>query len=289
MTPRIVTMDGRPVDTAYGLSISPHEAMGAADIVTDLVLDCEKPFAGLWTRQIDWLRERYAAGATICSVCTGTAVLAEAGLLDGFEATTHWSLADVLRQSYPEVRLVAQKILVPAGPEHRILTGGGATAWEELALYLVARFCSPREAVRIAKIFLFGDHSEGQQPFAGAQRPRRHDDAVISEIQGWIADNYHHGNPVAAMVAQSGLTERTFMRRFRAATGSSPMEYLQTMRIEEAKHLLETTERPVDQVAIEVGYEDPNFFRRLFKRRVSVTPTRYRQRFSKLRVLKGQA
>ncbi len=291
MTPRIVTADGAPVETAYGLSIVPHEAMGSADvvIVTDLVLDHDRPFTGLWTRQIDWLRGRHAAGATICSVCTGTAVLAEAGLLDGLEATTHWSLADVLRRSYPDVTLAAQKILVPAGPEHRIITGGGATAWEELALYLVARFCSPAEAVRIAKIFLFGDHSEGQLPFAGARRPRRHDDAVISEIQGWIADNYHRANPVAAMVAQSGLTERTFIRRFRAATGSAPMEYVQTMRIEEAKYLLETTEMPVDQVAIEVGYEDPNFFRRLFKRRVGVTPARYRQRFSKLRLLGARA
>lgn len=290
MTPRIVTADGAPVETAYGLAITPHEAMGEADIVivTDLVLDPDRPFAGLWTRQIEWLRERYAAGATVCSVCTGTAVLAEAGLLDGLEATTHWSLADLLRQNYPEVRLAAQKILVPAGPEHRIITGGGATAWEELALYLVARFCSPAEAVRIAKIFLFGDHSEGQLPFAGVQRPRRHDDAVISEIQGWIADNYHRANPVAAMVEQSRLAERTFMRRFRAATGSTPMEYVQTMRIEEAKHLLETTEAAIDQVAIEVGYEDPNFFRRLFKRRVGVTPARYRQRFSKLRLLGGR-
>ncbi|MCZ0812013.1 helix-turn-helix domain-containing protein [Roseovarius sp. EGI FJ00037] len=291
MTPRIVTADGAPVETTYGLAITPHEAMGEADIVivTDLVLDLDKPFAGLWSRQIEWLREKYATGATVCSVCTGTAVLAEAGLLDGLEATTHWSLADLLRHNYPEVRLAAQKILVPAGPEHRIITGGGATAWEELALYLVARFCSPDEAVRIAKIFLFGDHSEGQLPFAGVRRPRRHDDAVISEIQGWIADNYHRANPVAAMVEQSGLTERTFMRRFRAATGSTPMEYVQTMRIEEAKHLLETSEAAIDQVAIEVGYEDSNFFRRLFKRRVGVTPARYRQRFSKLRLLGGRA
>ena len=284
MTPRIVTADGAPVQTDYGIAIAPHEAMGEADIVivTDLVLDPESPFAGRWTRQIDWLHERYAAGTTICSVCTGTAVLAEAGLLAGLEATTHWSLADLLRRTYPDVRVAARKILVPAGPEHRIITGGGATAWEDLALYLIARFCSPAEAVRIAKIFLFGDHSEGQLPFAGARRPRRHDDAVIWEIQGWIADHYHRAHPVAAMVEQSGLTERTFMRRFRAATGSAPMEYLQTMRIEESKHLLETTEMPVDQVAVEIGYEDPNFFRRLFKRRVGITPARYRQRFSRL-------
>lgn len=290
LSPRIVSADGRPVETAYGLSIVPHEAMGEADvvIVADLVLDPERPFDELWPAQVDWLRARHAAGAIVCSVCTGTAVLAEAGLLDSLEATTHWSLAETLRRRYPAIRLAAQKILVPAGPEHRIITGGGATAWEELALYLVARFCGPPEAVRIAKIFLFGDHSEGQLPFAGAQRPRTHDDAVIAEIQAWIADNYHRANPVAAMVARSGLTERTFMRRFRAATGFAAMDYVQMMRVEEAKHLLETADMPVEQVAIEVGYEDPNFFRRLFKRRVGVTPARYRQRFSKLRLLAGR-
>jgi transcriptional regulator GlxA family with amidase domain len=290
MTPRIVTSDGRPVETAYGLSIVPHEEMGEADIVivSDLVLDYERPLGDLWPAQIDWLRKQHAAGATVCSVCTGTAILAEAGLLDGLEATTHWSLAETIRRRYPSVRLAARKILVPAGPEHRIITAGGATAWEELALYLVARFCSPAEAVRIAKIFLFGDLSEGQLPFAGAQRPRTHDDAVIAGVQAWLADHYHRANPVAAMVARSGLTDRTFMRRFRAATGFAPMDYVQTLRIEEAKQLLETTGMPVDQVAIEVGYEDPNFFRRLFKRRVGVTPARYRQRFSKLRLLAGR-
>jgi transcriptional regulator GlxA family with amidase domain len=287
LSPRIVTVDGRPVESPYGLSIWPHEAIGEADvvIVTDLLLDYDRSFAGLWPAQIEWLRARHAAGGIICSVCTGTALLAEAGLLDGLEATTHWSIADTIRRRYPAIHLAAQKILVPAGPEHRIITGGGATAWEELALYLIARFCGPSEAVRIAKIFLFGDHSEGQLPFAGAQRPRTHDDAVIAEMQEWIADHYHRANPVAAMVAHSGLTERTFVRRFRAATGFAPIDYVQTLRTEEAKHLLETTNMPVDQVAIEVGYEDPNFFRRLFKRRVGVTPGRYRQRFSKVRLL----
>lgn len=289
MAPRIVTADGRPVETPFGLSIAPHEAMGEADvvIVTDLVFEPDGDMCGRWPAETEWVRQRYAAGSIVCSVCTGSVFLAETGLLDGHEATTHWSMVDVMKKRYPAIRLAPQKILVPAGPEHRIITGGGATAWEELALYLVARFCGPAEAVRIAKIFLFGDHSEGQLPFAGARRAKVHDDAVIADIQAWIADNYHRTNPVAAMVARSGLTERTFMRRFRSATGYSPMEYVQTLRTEEAKHLLETTGFPIDQVAIEVGYEDPNFFRRLFKRRVGVTPARYRQKFSKVALLAG--
>lgn len=290
MTPRIVTADGAPVDTALGMTIAAHEAMGDADviIVTDIAVEPGDDIAGRWPDETEWMRRQYSDGAIVCSVCTGSVFLAETGLLNGQEATTHWSMVEMMKTHYPSIRLAPQKILAPAGPEHRIITGGGATAWEELALYLVARFCGPAEAVRIAKIFLFGDHSEGQLPFAGAKRAKIHDDAVIAGIQTWIADNYHRTNPVAAMVAQSGLTERTFVRRFRAATDYSPMDYVQTLRIEEAKHLLETTADAIDQVAIEVGYEDPNFFRRLFKRRVGVTPARYRQKFSRVALLAGR-
>ena len=145
----------------------------------------------------------------VCSVCTGSVVLAEAGLLDGFDATTHWSAAGVFGRCYPQVRLRAERIVVPAGPEHRIITGGGASAWEDVAIYLIARFCGEVEAVRAAKIFLFGDRSEGQLPYAARPRPNRHDDAAIAACQAWIADHYAGENPVARMVAQSGLPERT--------------------------------------------------------------------------------
>ncbi|MGC9371205.1 MAG: GlxA family transcriptional regulator [Paracoccaceae bacterium] len=282
LTPKIVTRDGKPVIGAYGIPIAPHEPMGEADvlIVTDLVLPTPFEPGARWRAELDWVRERHAAGAIVCSVCTGSVFLAEAGILDGQEATTHWSAVDIFRERYPQVKLSPQKILAPAGPGHQIITGGGATAWEELALYLVARFSGGAEAVRISKIFLLGDHSDGQLPFAGARRAKSHDDAVIADVQVWIADNYHRSNPVAAMIDRSGLAERTFIRRFRTATGYTPMEYVQTLRLEEAKHLLETSDIPMEQVAVEVGYEDSNFFRRLFKRVVGITPARYRQRFS---------
>ena len=215
-------------------------------------------------------------------MCTGSVLLAEAGLLDGREATTHWSAAGLFSAWYPSVRLRPERILAPAGPEHRIITSGGAASWEDLALYLIARFCGEAEAVRTAKIFLFGDRSEGQLPYAAMARPRRHEDAVIARCQAWIAGHYAADNPVTRMVAQSGLPERSFKRRFKAATGYAPVDYVQTLRIEEAKQLLETTADPTDAVAHQVGYEDPAFFRRLFKRRTGVTPARYRQRFQSI-------
>lgn len=282
LTPRIVTADGLPVTSSMGFPIAPHGALGAADviIVTDIVLPPEGPREGQWQRELDWIRDRFAAGAIICTVCTGTAVLAQTGLLAGEEATTHWSAVDYIGERHPDIRLSPQKLLVPAGPADQIVTGGGATAWEDMALYLVARLSSSKEAVRIAKIFLLGDHSEGQLPFAGARKPRVHEDRLIGNAQIWIADNYHRNNPVGLMVANSGLGDRTFARRFRDATGYSPMEYVQTLRVEEAKHMLETTDHSIELIAVQVGYEDPNFFRRLFKRSVGTTPARYRQRFS---------
>jgi transcriptional regulator GlxA family with amidase domain len=280
--PRLVARSLDPIQSALGFAITPNGLLDHADvvIVTDIAIPDTASLASVWEPELAWLRERHAAGAILCSVCTGTTALAEAGLLDGLEATTHWSTVEFMRTRYPEVRLAPQKILVPDGPGDQIVTAGGATAWEELALYLVARLTTPAEAIRIAKIFLLGDHSEGQLPFAGAKKPRRHDDGVVADIQTWIADNYHLTNPVARMVERSDLSERTFIRRFRAATGYSPMEYVQTLRIEEAKHLLETTRTPIEMIAVEAGYEDPNFFRRLFKRRVGITPARYRQRFA---------
>jgi transcriptional regulator GlxA family with amidase domain len=282
--PRIVSADGKPFASPVGIPVAPQAALahaGNADIVivSDLDLTSGLDAADEWEAETSWLRDQYDAGATICSVCTGSVLLAEAGLLDGLEATTHWSAADALRVRYPKVKLRPERILCPAGPEHRIVTSGGSASWEDLVLYLVARFCGEAEAVRIAKVYLLGDRSEGQLVFSALGRPRNHDDPVIAGCQGWIAEHYAAPNPVARMVEQSGLAERTFKRRFKAATGYAPVDYVQALRLEEAKQMLETTADAPDAIAYAIGYQDPTFFRRMFKRRTGVTPSRYRQRF----------
>lgn len=284
MDTRIAALRRPPFTSVTGPPIAPQatlDGVAATDvvIVTDLALGADTDPRGRWPAEADWIRGRFDDGATVCSVCTGSIFLAETGLLDGQEATTHWSATDLFREYYPKVLLRAERILCPSGPEHRVVTGGGASSWEDLALYLIARFCGAAEAVHIAKIFVLGDRGEGQLPFAAPGRPRRHEDAIIARCQHWIAEHYAGSNPVARMVERSGLPERTFKRRFRAATGYTPVDYVQTLRIEEAKQLLETTDEPTDAVAHRVGYEDPAFFRRLFKRRTGVTPARYRQRF----------
>jgi transcriptional regulator GlxA family with amidase domain len=216
------------------------------------------------------------------SVCTGGLLLAEAGVLDHREATTHWGIVPLFHDYYPQIQLQPDKVLALSGPEHRIITAGGSASWVEMALYLIARFCGLEEAVRASKIFLLGDRSEGQLPFASMARPRSHNDAIIERCQTWIAEHYEVANPVARLAEYSGLSSRTFKRRFQQATGYSPIEYVQTLRIEEAKQLLEATDMQTDMIGIEVGYKDPASFRRLFKRMTKVTPARYRQRFRRV-------
>jgi transcriptional regulator GlxA family with amidase domain len=256
-------------------------------IITDLAVDPRMDHRGRWPDITPWLRRLHANGATICSVCSGSVLLAAAGFLDGRPATTHWGYIDHFREFFPRVDLQPDRILLPAGPDERIVTTGGMAAWEDLALFLIARFHGEAAAVRAAKLFLFGDRSEGQLLYAARLIPKRIEDAAIARSQAWIADHYPAPNCLQRMVAVSGLPERTFKRRFKKATGLTPLEYIQTLRIEEAKQILETTGDAIDSIVEAVGYDDPASFRRLFKRLTGVTPGRYRQRYQAITRFKG--
>jgi transcriptional regulator GlxA family with amidase domain len=281
--PRLLTLDGQPVSLRNGLALTPHgrlDQMPAPDIVIvpELLVSPAAPLPAHYAPVVDWLRATYASGALVTSVCSGVLLLAEAGLLDGEEATSHWAFCDVIARRFPQVRLRKERILVPTGPGHRIVTAGGASSWYDLLLYLVARFAGPDRARQAAKVFLIEAHADGQLPFAALTAKRQHEDRLIADAQLWLADGYASANPVREMVARSGLTERGFYARFKRATGMAPMDYVQVLRIEEAKHLLETTDLAVDEVAESVGYQEPASFRRLFRKAVGITASAYRRR-----------
>ncbi len=160
---------------------------------------------------------------------------------------------------------------------------GGGTSWLDLALYLIGRFVGMDAAMQVARVHLIDWHAIGQQPFARLARTRQNEAAVIAPCQEWIAENYHEPAPVAAMVRLSGLPERTFKRRFQLATGMAPLEYVHTLRLEESKQMLETSDQPIEAIANEVGYEDAGYFSRLFRTKVSLTPAQYRKRFGTMR------
>jgi len=276
------------LEVANGVRIFPQVALDECPpasliCVPEVLLAPGEPLAGRFAVEIAWLRRRYEEGATIAAACSGTMLLAEAGLLDGFEATTHWAWCDVLRERFPKVRVHTQRVLVVSGEGQRLIMAGGGATWLDLALYVIARTVSLEEAIRVARVNLIDWHETGQQPFALLARTRQSDDAVIARCQVWIAANYQRRNPVREMVRLSGLPERSFKRRFQQATGMAPLEYVHALRLEEAKQMLETGDAPVEVIANEVGYEDAAFFGRLFRRKVSLTPAQYRRRFRQLR------
>jgi transcriptional regulator GlxA family with amidase domain len=280
--PRIVSPIEEMFRAGGGIPIIPHESLKTnavpdVIIVPDVYVPPEDDPRGRWPEATDWLKRMHGNGAIVCSVCTGSLLLADAGLLDNQIATTHWGYSDTIRRYYPRVDLRPDRILVP-GVDGTIVTTGGPSTWHELALYLIARYRGEAAAVQAAKIFLMGDKTDGQLLYAALLRPQRHDDVAITDAQAWLADHYRDAT-VAALVARSGLAERTFKRRFKSATGYTPIDYLQTLRTEEAKQLLETTTTGVDEIGVAVGYDDPTFFRRLFKRATGVTPSRYRTKF----------
>jgi transcriptional regulator GlxA family with amidase domain len=233
--------------------------------------------------ELAWLRACHAGGATLAAACSGALMLAEAGLLDDLDATTHWAFCDAMTERYPRVRVHRQRTLVASGEGQRLVMAGGGTTWLDLALFLIARSVSLEAAMQVARLNLIDWHAAGQQPFARLSASRQSDDALIMRCQGWIAEHYDEAAPVAAMTRLSGLAERSFVRRFQRATGMSPLDYVHTLRLEEGKQMLEAGELSIESIAGEVGYEDAGFFGRLFRRRVGMTPAQYRKRFSGLR------
>jgi transcriptional regulator GlxA family with amidase domain len=206
-------------------------------------------------------------------------MLAETGLLNGRDATSHWGYQDLFRRQYSQVRFRPEPNLCFAEAAGRIVTAGGTTSWHDLALHIISRHASPGEALRIAKVYLLKWHDEGQLPYEPLVRRQPHSDAVVRGCERWLSERFRQPGVVARVVGHARTPERTLKRRFKQATGVTLIDYVQNLRIEEAKHLLETSDQPVDEISCAIGYEDASFFRRLFKRLTGVAPARYRRVF----------
>ncbi|MBE1281750.1 MAG: helix-turn-helix domain-containing protein [Rhodobacteraceae bacterium] len=227
-----------------------------------------------------WIKRQHASGALVCSICAGAFPLAEAGLLDGRSATTHWGLAGAFAHQFPEVRLEAEKIIVDEGD---IITAGGLMAWTDLGLRLIARFCGLAVMQETARMFLI-DPGEREQSYYNLFSPNlTHGDAPVVKAQHWVQANYQTAVTVPQMAAAAGQEERTFLRRFQAATGFNPSEYLQQLRVAKAREHLELTSQSIETIAAEVGYLDTSSFRKLFSRIVGLSPREYRKRFAPVR------
>lgn len=282
--PRIVALSRDAFRCGNEIPVIPDLAIGdvtSAGIVVlpELWLSPDDDMKGRHEELLAWIGRMYEAGAIIYSACSGSVLLAASGLLAGREATSHWGYQDLFRTRFPDVRFRAEPNLVFADPTGQIVTAGGTTSWHDLAIHILSRHCGPGEALRIAKVYLLKWHSEGQLPYTSLVRRQPHADSAVRQAEAWLAKNMTEPNSVAAVVAATGVPERTLKRRFKAATGSTIIAYAQNLRIEEAKRLLETTDKSFEDIAAIVGYENAAFFRRLFKRYTGLTPGHYRQMF----------
>jgi transcriptional regulator GlxA family with amidase domain len=268
--------NGIPVNPECSISEDPE-----ADIVIfpELWLGPDEDLKGRYPELMAWIRHMYKQGAALYSACSGSVMLAESGLLDGCQATSHWGYKDLFRAHYPKVHFCPEPNLVFADTAGRIVTAGGTTSWHDLAIHIISRHASSGEALRIAKVYLLKWHGEGQLPYASLVRSAPHADSVVRGCEQWLKENYKQTNAVAQVVEQAIIPERTLKRRFKAATGTTLIEYIQNLRIENAKTLLEEGQMPVDDISAAVSYDDVSFFRRLFKRLTGLTPSQYRRMF----------
>lgn len=277
---KMASIDGDPVESAYGLRITPDSSIaevGPADLV---IVSASGPLPAEWMSRhaalLPWLVDRYQRGALLAGVCSGVAFLAEAGLLDGRRATTHWGVADVFRRRYPDVDWCTDMLITE---DAGLFCSGGVNAATDLSLYLIERLCGHRVAVECSKALLLDMPRLNQSGYSILPLGRPHGDRKVRQLEDHISANFRHDVPISELAEIAGMSHRTLMRRFKEATGTLPGAYLQMVRVAAARRMLEDGAPSIQQVGISVGYEDVAFFRRVFKRYSGMTPASYRERF----------
>jgi transcriptional regulator GlxA family with amidase domain len=227
---------------------------------------------------IGWIEQQYKNGAEIASICTGAFLLASSGLLDGRTCSTHWAAADTFRTLFPKVDLQADRLITD---ENGIYTNGGAYSFLNLVIYLVEKYFDRQTAIYCSKVFQIEMDRESQSAFTIFTGQKQHGDEMVKEAQAYIESNMQEKISVEHLSARFAVGRRNFDRRFIKATGNTPVEYLQRVKIESAKKALETSRKTVNEVMYEVGYSDVKAFREVFRKVTGMSPLEYRRRYNK--------
>jgi len=277
LTLNTVGVDGALVTTRSGLRWTPDLSLEAAN-TPDLIY-----IPGLWRNPrpiirrhpqiLDWLREHYQNGALISAVGTGCCFLAEAGLLDGKPATTHWHYFDQFQRDYPKVALKRQYFITQAG---NLYCAASVNSLADLTVHFIQRLYGKATASHVERHFSHEIRRSYENSGYFEQAHSRHPDEDIVQVQLWLQDNYPREINLAQVASRFGMSSRTLNRRFKAATGQTPLGYLQEIRITSARDLLKTSNLTIGDIADKVGYQDTGYFSRLFKQQLAITPGDYR-------------
>ncbi|MES5820451.1 helix-turn-helix domain-containing protein [Streptomyces sp. RG80] len=251
------------------------ETLAEADTV--IVPGCSPAAGPTPPSVLEALRRAAAAGTRIASVCVGAFVLAEAGLLDGLRATTHWVAAKDLAHRFPDVQVEPDVLYVDNG---QILTSAGAAAGLDMCLHMIRRDFGSAVAADAARMSVMPLEREGgQAQFIVHDHPPVPRGSTLEPVLEWIEDNLAREITLAAMASRSGMSERTFSRRFREQTGTTPLQWLLRARVRRAQYLLENTDHPIERIARQAGFGSPTAFRERFRRVVGTGPQAYRTAF----------
>ena len=279
---QIASPHGSAIQCINGLSIHAH--LSYADVKQPDVLVVPTiggPIYPILQQQqalLELIQKADQHATTIAGNCTGSFFLAEAGILDGRTATTHWGFEPEFRARYPKVHLHPEQMISRDG---HIYTAGGGLAWFDLGLHLIERFYGFEIAIETAKAFVIDYQRDSQLSYALLRVARPHQDALVKQIQLFLAENLATTIALEELAIRFNVTTRTLIRRFKAALDVPPNRYIQAMRMEAAQKRLEQTEHSIDQIMLAVGYQDPSSFRRLFRKHTGLTPLEYRRRFSR--------
>jgi len=276
-----IISESKQVNCLGGVQLSTHGTLKDAKQTDLLILGAiGQPSPKSMTFKPDtlaWIKAHYAQGAQIVSICTGAFLLAATGLLEGKKATTHWAYERVFREIFPLVELQSEHIITQDG---QLCCSGGASAYQDITLFLIRQYYGDQVAHQCAKTVLIDLDRHTQRQYASFSPCRQHQDSVIHALQDWLRVHATESFSIALLAEKANLSERQLKRRFKQATNETPLAYVQALRIEAAKHALETSHAQIEQVSRLSGYEDVRFFRQLFKRITGLSPSDYRQKFA---------
>lgn len=227
---------------------------------------------------VDWIAEQYKNGAEVASICTGAFMLASSGLLDGRSCSTHWSAADNFRSMFPKVHLQTDQLITD---ENGIYTNGGAYSFLNLLIYLIEKYYDRQTAIFCSKVFQIEMDRHSQSTFSIFTGQKTHGDEMVREAQAFIENHLQDKISVEEMSSRFSVSRRNFDRRFIKATGNTPVEYTQRVKIESSKKAFETTRKTIIEVMYEVGYSDVKAFREVFRKITGISPLEYRHKYNK--------